>query len=88
MLSVSILGLAALAAASPIYHDASFVEDESRFTLRQVENVEYNDTETGLDARLWAYVKYNADLPDSLQEAVRMGEHVNARFRSLVSRGE
>lgn len=77
----------AWAAASPTIQNLP-VGDGARFSLEQVENVKYTSSETGLDSRLWAYVKYNAQIPDSLQEAIRIGEHVNARFKSLVGRSE
>ena len=79
--------LVACASAAPTIQEVP-ASGGARFSLDQIENVHYQSNETGLDARLWAYVKYNAELPDSLQEAVRIGEHVHARFRTLVGRGE
>ncbi|ROT38202.1 endothiapepsin [Sodiomyces alkalinus F11] len=89
----------ALASASPLVHPnsqeatdvgheaLSHGSESSGFTLHQIANERYVE-ETGLDALLWAYIKYNAELPPRLWRALRIGTHVNARFKHLVNRDD
>lgn len=79
--------LAAVAAASPLAVAEPANIDGSTFTLRQVENKDFAG-QTGLDELVWAYIKYNAELPAKVREAIVIGKHVNARFKGLVQRGE
>ncbi|KAM0334496.1 hypothetical protein ACHAQA_001525 [Verticillium albo-atrum] len=91
--------LVAVAAASPLVAQAtneapiaSRDVDEipsggSTFTLRQVENTDYAG-QTALDELLWAYIKYNAQLPPKVREAVVIGKHVNMRFKGLAQRDD
>ncbi|CRK14316.1 hypothetical protein BN1708_002594, partial [Verticillium longisporum] len=78
--------LAAVAAASPLAVVEPANIDGSTFTLRQVENKDFAG-QTGLDELVWAYIKYNAELPAKVREAIVIGKHVNARFKGLVQRG-
>lgn len=84
------LAVAASTWASPVTLDSKNADNVlgHTFSIAQVHNSKFDNTETGLDARLFAYIKYNAALPEKLQEAVRMGEHVNARYKTLAGRGK
>jgi hypothetical protein len=80
--------LIAAATASPLTPNSRNTKLQGRaFSIAQVTNAKFDNTETGLDARLYAYIKYNAVLPETLQVALQIGEHVNARYKSLMGRG-
>jgi hypothetical protein len=80
--------LIAAATASPLALESRNTKLQGRaFSIAQVTNAKFDNTETGLDARLYAYIKYNAVLPETLQVALQIGEHVNARYKSLMGRG-
>lgn len=98
MYSLPYLCLVALAAASPLVdyrHGSDVSKLHSRadqvnkankaFTLHQVANKHYTQ-ESGLDALIWAYVKHNAELTPTVQDAIRIGKHVDKKFKYLATR--